>query len=189
MRNPSQSQLVQLYRQYRAKGFEVFSVSVDSKRADWTRAIEQDGLTWTQVLDESRKPFFRWFVGGRTNIAYNCLDAQVAKGLGDKVAIVYEGEPTAEGRATEVRRITYREAVREGVRDALRRDARVFLMGEDVGRYGGAYAVSKGLLAEFGPEEKDYCGRKVEVWHDPTVELGGNMVGGLKLRLPRGEVR
>jgi pyruvate dehydrogenase E1 component beta subunit len=42
--------------------------------------------------------------------------------------------------------------VREGIRDALQRDPRVFLMGEDVGRYGGAYAVSKGLLAEFGPE-------------------------------------
>jgi pyruvate dehydrogenase E1 component beta subunit len=51
-----------------------------------------------------------------------------------------------------VRRISYREAVREAIRDALQRDARVFLMGEDVGRYGGAYAVSKGLLAEFGPE-------------------------------------
>ncbi len=49
------------------------------------------------------------------------------------------------------RRITYREAVREAIRDALQRDPRVFLMGEDVGRYGGAYAVSKGLLAEFGP--------------------------------------
>jgi pyruvate/2-oxoglutarate/acetoin dehydrogenase E1 component len=42
--------------------------------------------------------------------------------------------------------------VREAIRDALRRDPRVFLMGEDVGKYGGAYAVSKGLLAEFGPE-------------------------------------
>jgi pyruvate dehydrogenase E1 component beta subunit len=51
-----------------------------------------------------------------------------------------------------VRRISYREAVREAIRDALYRDARVFLMGEDVGRYGGAYAVSKGLLAEFGPD-------------------------------------
>jgi pyruvate dehydrogenase E1 component beta subunit len=42
--------------------------------------------------------------------------------------------------------------VREAIRDALQRDPRVFLMGEDVGRYGGAYAVSKGLLTEFGPE-------------------------------------
>jgi pyruvate/2-oxoglutarate/acetoin dehydrogenase E1 component len=48
--------------------------------------------------------------------------------------------------------ITYREAVREAVREALKRDERVFLMGEDVGRYGGCYAVSKGLLQEFGPE-------------------------------------
>jgi pyruvate/2-oxoglutarate/acetoin dehydrogenase E1 component len=49
-------------------------------------------------------------------------------------------------------RTTYREMVRAGIREALLRDERVFLMGEDVGHYGGCYAVSKGLLAEFGPE-------------------------------------
>jgi pyruvate dehydrogenase E1 component beta subunit len=49
-------------------------------------------------------------------------------------------------------RSTYREAMREAIREALQRDSRVFLMGEDVGRYGGCYAVSKGLLEEFGPE-------------------------------------
>jgi pyruvate dehydrogenase E1 component beta subunit len=48
--------------------------------------------------------------------------------------------------------LTYREAFREGLRDALQRDERVFLMGEDVGAYGGCFAVSKGLLEEFGPE-------------------------------------
>jgi len=48
--------------------------------------------------------------------------------------------------------ITYREAVREGLREALRADPRTFLMGEDVGHYGGCFAVSKGLLAEFGGE-------------------------------------
>ena len=48
--------------------------------------------------------------------------------------------------------ITYREACKAAIRDALQRDPRVFLMGEDVGRYGGCYAVSKGLLEEFGPE-------------------------------------
>jgi len=47
---------------------------------------------------------------------------------------------------------TYREAVRAAIREALLADDRTFLMGEDVGRYGGCYAVSKGLLAEFGPE-------------------------------------
>jgi pyruvate dehydrogenase E1 component beta subunit len=49
-------------------------------------------------------------------------------------------------------RVTYREAARESIRAALRADPRVFLMGEDVGRYGGCYAVTKGLLEEFGPE-------------------------------------
>jgi pyruvate/2-oxoglutarate/acetoin dehydrogenase E1 component len=47
---------------------------------------------------------------------------------------------------------TYREAIRSALREALRADERVFLMGEDVGRYGGAFAVSLGLLDEFGPE-------------------------------------
>ncbi|MEW6273397.1 MAG: pyruvate dehydrogenase complex E1 component subunit beta [Thermodesulfobacteriota bacterium] len=49
-------------------------------------------------------------------------------------------------------RMTYREAARAALREALASDPRVFLMGEDVGRYGGAFAVSHGLLEEFGPE-------------------------------------
>ena len=48
--------------------------------------------------------------------------------------------------------ITYREAVKQAIRDAMIRDDRVFLMGEDVGAYGGCYAVSKGLMAEFGED-------------------------------------
>lgn len=51
-----------------------------------------------------------------------------------------------------MRKLKYREAVREGLREALKSDPRVFLMGEDVGRYGGTYACSHGLLEEFGPE-------------------------------------
>lgn len=49
-------------------------------------------------------------------------------------------------------KLTYREAVRAALRHALGADERVFLMGEDVGAYGGAFAVSSGLLEEFGPE-------------------------------------
>ena len=59
---------------------------------------------------------------------------------------------TAPAPAPAMVRLTYREAIREALRDALRRDERVFLMGEDVGRYGGCFAVSLGLLEEFGPE-------------------------------------
>ncbi len=48
--------------------------------------------------------------------------------------------------------VTYREAIKQALREALQKDEKVFLMGEDVGRYGGAFAVSKGLLQEFGPD-------------------------------------
>ena len=48
------------------------------------------------------------------------------------------------------RRITYRDALRDALREALLRDPQVFLMGEDIGRYGGCFAVTKGLLEEFG---------------------------------------
>jgi pyruvate dehydrogenase E1 component beta subunit len=56
--------------------------------------------------------------------------------------------------ATEIKtmRMTFRQAAGQGIREALERDDRVFLMGEDVGRYGGCFAVSQGLLAEFGPK-------------------------------------
>lgn len=49
-------------------------------------------------------------------------------------------------------RLTYREACKQALRQALLADPRVFLMGEDIGRYGGCYAVTKGLLEEFGEE-------------------------------------
>ena len=54
--------------------------------------------------------------------------------------------------AVSARKTTYREAVRAALREALQKDERVFLMGEDVGKYGGSYACSLGLLEEFGPE-------------------------------------
>jgi pyruvate dehydrogenase E1 component beta subunit len=73
--------------------------------------------------------------------------------------------------------LTYREALRLGLREALAADERVFLMGEDVGRYGGTYAVSKGLLEDFGPER---------VRDTPLSELGfvgagvGAALGGMR---------
>ena len=57
-----------------------------------------------------------------------------------------------ESRTEDLVETTYREAVRAAIREALLADDRVFLIGEDVGRYGGCYAVTKGLLAKFGPE-------------------------------------
>lgn len=60
--------------------------------------------------------------------------------------------PAHPAPSVQSREITYRDAIGEALRDALKTDDRVFLMGEDVGAYGGCYAVSKGLLDKFGPE-------------------------------------
>ncbi|MCX7897310.1 MAG: alpha-ketoacid dehydrogenase subunit beta [Rhodocyclaceae bacterium] len=74
-------------------------------------------------------------------------------------------------------RMSYREAMRAAMREALQNDARVVLMGEDVGRYGGTYAFSKGFLAEFGSER---------ILDTPLSELGfvgagiGAALGGLR---------
>ena len=76
-----------------------------------------------------------------------------------------------------MKKISYREAMREALREALGGDPRVFLMGEDVGRYGGTYAVTKGLLQEFGPER---------IRDTPLSELGftgagiGAALGGMR---------
>src|SRR5690348_1516092 len=59
---------------------------------------------WSQVLDWSDAPFARWFVGGRINAAYNCVDRHVEAGRGDKVAIHWVGEPIDDARD-----ITYAE--------------------------------------------------------------------------------
>ena len=75
------------------------------------------------------------------------------------------------------RKISYRDAMREALHEALQADPRVFLMGEDVGRYGGTYAVSKGLLEEFGPDR---------IRDTPLSELGftglgiGAALGGMR---------
>ena len=74
-------------------------------------------------------------------------------------------------------KLTYREAVRAALREALANDERVFLMGEDVGRYGGAYACSHGLLDEFGPERV----RDTPLSESTFVGAGiGAAIGGMR---------
>jgi len=68
-------------------------------------------LSWetapTQTLDWSNPPFAKWFADGKLNVAYNCVDRHVENGLGDRVAIHFEGEPG------DTRAITYAELQRE----------------------------------------------------------------------------
>jgi acetyl-CoA synthetase len=62
---------------------------------------------WTQTLDWSKAPFARWFVDGELNVAYNCVDRHVEAGLGERVAIHFEGEPG------DSRTLTYADLQRE----------------------------------------------------------------------------
>lgn len=56
-------------------------------------------MPFGQVLDDSEAPFYRWFADGRLNVSYNCLDRNVARGLGDKVALIFEAD---DGAVTQV---------------------------------------------------------------------------------------
>ncbi len=90
----------------------MYRESIDDPEAFWGRAAEPLHWfkRWDRVLDW-QAPFARWFVGGKTNVAYNCLDRQIELGRGDKTAILWEGEPEPGGAGTggDVRRLTFKD--------------------------------------------------------------------------------
>src|SRR5213080_2111580 len=77
--------------------------------AFWAKQAERLSWAekWTEVLDWSDKPFAKWFVGGKLNVAYNCVDRHVEAGNGDRVAYHWRGE---EGEELE---ITYADLHRD----------------------------------------------------------------------------
>jgi acetyl-CoA synthetase len=99
--------------------------------AYWERqAHELDWFTeWDQVLDESNPPFYKWFVGGKLNVSYNCLDRHVEAGNGDRVAYHWRGE---EG---EEREVTYADLLRDTQRLANVLKDRGVQAGDVVGIY------------------------------------------------------
>ena len=80
-------------------------------------------LTWAepfeQVLDWSDAPFAKWFVGGKLNVAVNCLDRHVEAGLGDRVAYFFEGEPEGERSSITYRQLTERVCQAANVLEGL----------------------------------------------------------------------
>jgi acetyl-CoA synthetase len=95
-------------------GPEVYAEAERDRLAFWAKAAER--LTWEQpwdeVLDWSNPPFAKWFVGGKLNVAYNCLDRHVEAGHGDQVAYHWEGEPG------DTRTFTYAQLTEEVCRAA-----------------------------------------------------------------------
>ncbi|MEM1538923.1 MAG: acetate--CoA ligase [Candidatus Bathyarchaeia archaeon] len=70
---------------------------------------------WSKVLDDSNPPFYKWFVGGETNLAYLATDWQIQKGRKNKLALIWEGEPWDETlkQPKEVKKFTYYDLFRE----------------------------------------------------------------------------
>jgi acetyl-CoA synthetase len=94
---------------------DLYAEAESDRLAFW--AEQANRLSWetpfTEVLDWSDAPFAKWFVGGRLNVAYNCVDRHVEAGNGDRVAIHWEGEPLGDARS-----ITYAELKDEVCRAA-----------------------------------------------------------------------
>jgi acetyl-CoA synthetase len=93
---------------------DIYAEAESDRLAFWAKAAER--LTWEkpwdEVLDWSNPPFAKWFVGGKLNVAYNCLDRHVEAGHGDQVAYHWEGEPG------DTRTFTYRQLTEEVCRAA-----------------------------------------------------------------------
>ncbi len=92
---------------------QMYRESIDNPEKFWAeKAADLHWFKkWSRVLEWSL-PDAKWFVGGQTNLCYNCVDRQVKDGFGDKTAIVWEGEPIDDGQP-EVRRLTYQDLQRE----------------------------------------------------------------------------
>ena len=79
---------------------ELYREAEEDRLAFWAKQANR--LSWEtpfdEVLDWSHAPFAKWFVGGKLNVAYNCVDRHVEAGNGDRVAIHWEGEPVGESR-------------------------------------------------------------------------------------------
>ncbi len=75
---------------------EAFEKSLKDPEAFWAKAAEDCHWykKWDKVLDDSKKPFYRWFVGGEMNTCYNALDLHVDKGRGDQLALIYDSPVT-----------------------------------------------------------------------------------------------
>ena len=95
--------------------------SIEEYRKLYKQSIDDPTNFWSDVAKDFHwfKPFDRvldwhvpnakWFVGGKTNMSFNCLDRIIAEGGGDKVAILYEAEPLSAGGEPEIRRITFKQ--------------------------------------------------------------------------------
>jgi acetyl-CoA synthetase len=109
----------------------VYEQALRDPQAWWAaQAGELDWFTpWEQILDDSNPPFYKWFVGGKINASYNCLDRHVEAGRGERVAFHWRGEEGQE------RDITYAQLLAEVKRFASALKDQGVKKGDVVGIY------------------------------------------------------
>ncbi|WP_417674413.1 pyruvate dehydrogenase (acetyl-transferring) E1 component subunit alpha [Roseibium sp.] len=150
-------------RTYRFRAHSMFDAQLYREKSeveDWRKKgpilrfqtwLEQTGMLHAQDLEQIEAD-----VAAEIDEAVAFSEAGTLEPVEDLTRYVMAPEkpepPVAPELSGETVTTTYREAMKTAISDALKRDDRVFLMGEDVGAYGGCYAVSNGLFDEFGPE-------------------------------------
>jgi acetyl-CoA synthetase len=96
----------------------LYRESIEKPEEFWSRIASE--LHWFKKWDkvvEWNLPYAKWFIGGKTNISYNCLDRPIEQGRGDKTAIIWEGEPL-DGGKPEVRHVSYKQLLADVCRFA-----------------------------------------------------------------------
>ncbi|MCI0745565.1 MAG: acetate--CoA ligase [Verrucomicrobia subdivision 3 bacterium] len=102
--------------EYRA----LYSESIRSPERFWARQAKTELVwfkPWSKVL-QWKLPIAKWFVGGKLNVSHNCLDRHLDTPIANKAALIWEGEPAADGKPGEERVFTYRQLHREVCRFA-----------------------------------------------------------------------
>ena len=107
---PSPAFAAKAHIQSREQYEKMYRESIDSPETFWTKIANELKWfkPWTKVLDWN-VPHAKWFVGGQTNVSYNCLDRHIENGLGDKTALLWEGEPVDAAGKPEVRKVSYKQ--------------------------------------------------------------------------------
>src|SRR5262245_10656999 len=90
----------------------VYARSIHDPIGFWAEAAEEIHWykKWAKVLDESNKPFYRWFTGGEVNTCYNAIDRHIANGRGDQIALIYDSPVTQTIRSFSFRELQDRSA-------------------------------------------------------------------------------
>src|SRR5688572_24920112 len=99
---------------------KLYAESIRSPEKFWARQAKTELVwfkPWTTVM-QWKLPFAKWFVGGKLNVSYNCLDRHLNTPTANKAALIWEGEPAADGKPGEERILTYRQLHREVCRFA-----------------------------------------------------------------------